>query len=348
MPYMDADGFLFMPGSTELRLTECDYGRVLPYGREPTAFKTPLIKTERSVGIRAYSSGKRSALLNVDGSWYKIKGVAPTDARFEGRDTPVGGQKADAVARELNAANAMVECGREHGVKAPMAPACAFDYGRKFLGNDIYASVLEVRGDYRLSDLASSLADRLVDMYRNGVREADELRGMVNGIADFLGFWYGGFERAGLCWGTLSRDDPGSGRRVPRSSAGMHNIAFYTMDGGIGVGMVDLGKSCARTPGKVEFEVKRIRNALRALEGGLYFLEHGRGCDSIVNWISDYSMKTIAPKMSLFSGCFDPYDGVPEPKEFEAIKHFERGRRGSTPRPLDQATFYDVVNARKE
>ncbi|MCX6820468.1 MAG: hypothetical protein NT016_00735 [Candidatus Aenigmarchaeota archaeon] len=335
-----------MPDSAELGLAEC-HGRVLPYDGKWTVFNTPLIKTERYAAMPARSSGKRSALLNVDGPWYKIKGVAPTDARFEGRDTPVGGQKADAVMRELAAADVMAEYGRSHDIPAPMEPVCAFDYEKKFLGNDVYASVLKVRGDFRLSEFASRFCDLLVGMRQDGVREAEELRRLVYGIGDFLGFWYGGFERAGLCWGTIPRDDPASRGRIHRSSAGMHNIAFYTVVGGIDVGMVDLGKSCASTPDKVDFEVKRIRNALKALDGGLYFLEHGRDCDSIVNWISNYRTKTISPKMSLFAGGFDPYGGVPEPKEFESIMHFERGRRGSTPKALDKATFYDVVNARK-
>jgi hypothetical protein len=346
MSSVSVDGFLFTPDSTELRLAECGYGRVLPYDSGPAAFDVPLIKTERGDGIPAYSSGRRSALLKVEGAWYKIKGVAPTDARFEGRDTPVGGQKADAVARELNAANVMAEFGREYGLTSPMSPECAFDYGRKFLGNDVYASVLQVGGDYRLSNLASKLIDALVGIRNNGVREAEELREMVNSMAGFLGFWYGGLERAGLCWGTLPVDDPSSRRRVPRSSAGLHNIAFYAMDGGIGVGMVDFGKSCAKTRDKTEFEVGRMHNALKSLEGGLYFLEHGRDCEQIVNWMSEYMLKTIAPKMSMFAQGVDPYDGVPAPTEFESIRQFERGRRGSLPRALDATTFYNVVNER--
>ncbi|MFH1623206.1 MAG: hypothetical protein ABIA12_01665 [Candidatus Aenigmatarchaeota archaeon] len=343
MDYLAEGGFLFAPDSTEMTLAECG-GSVVPYGNRRAVFEMPLMKTEGRPSTRAYSSGMRSALLRLGGSWYKIKGVAPTDVPYDCGDTPVGGQKIDDAGRELYAASAMADYGTGRGVLMPIEPVCMFDYDRKFMGNKVCASVLKVHGDIRLVNVFSMFSDSMISLYRQGVRESEELREMANRVGEFLGFWYGGLEHADLCWGTLFPGESEMVRHTFMSNAGPHNISFYKTPGGIGACMVDLDMSCAKTDRKTDLEVEKMHHSLKALEGALHFLEHGRDEKSIMIWVFENWWKSMTSKSPFRKG-YDPYDGVPKPEDFESLDRFERCRRGSLPRPIDAGTFYDVIGA---
>lgn len=338
---MAEGGFLFAPDSTEMALAECG-GSVVPYGSRRAVFEKPLIKTEKPTGIRAHSSGRRSALLQLGGSRYKIKGSAPSNEPYDNYGTPVGGQRIGPANAELNTSGTVRDYGSRHGIDAPMEPVCRFDYGIKFQGNDISAPVLKVRGDMRLSHFYPMFIDRLGQLSFEGVYDAGDLRDMANRLGEWLGFWYGALEKSGLCWGTVLRDD---GKRDGRTNVGMHNVTFYHTKGGIGAGFVDLDESCATDDVKKRFEIASIHRGLEALEGGLYFLENGSGKCPIANWVMGRWVKSFAPPSNIFAEGFDPYDGVPELDDFESVDRFERCRQGSLPRPIDEGTFYSVIGA---
>jgi hypothetical protein len=326
------------------RYLERTTGEVVSYnGNEiPTLFKTPLKKSDLD-SIVAVPSGQRSAIIETEGEVYKLKGIIPSNRKYEEEGVPFGCLKESSCLAELNASWVMTDFGNKKGVKPPLEPALYFRYGISFEGEPVCCSVQKVGGEDRLVVVGHNLMNTAEAAFKNNLRDGEKIseirQRFTNRIGEWLGFWYGSLERANLCWGTIY-----FGSKAPQTNLGIHNIVLYPVDGGIGLSMVDLDKSYMHPSDRVkEYEINHIRKDLASFDSALYFLENGKHSSSIA---AAYLQKMTSPHYpsGLFKKGSDPFHGVLLPKDddLEIIKHFEQGRKGKIPEPIEKEFFTET------
>jgi hypothetical protein len=316
-------------------------GEVIPYEDEeiPNAFKIPLKKSESITSTKGIASGNRTALVETDGKVYKLKGIIPTNKRYQIEDVPYGCLKETASLNELRASKVMHEFGLKNGIEAPLKPVCYFKYDINFQGEPVSCCVQEARGDDRLEyqNNFSNIIEKAFNKNLRNRNKIDDLREqLTNRIGNWMGFWYGSLERANLCWGSTFFSS-----KFPETNVGVHNIIIYPVNGGVGVGLIDLDRSDETCKIIKEFELEHIRKNLSCFDGMLYFLENGKKAE----YVCRYLINQIGSALSLemWKDGVDPFDGMSLPKEDELdiIKYFEKGRKGDKPLPIDKEFFTD-------
>jgi len=315
-------------------------GRVIPFGNEevPQTFEKPLKKSDYKTDISGMPSGSRSVLIDLEGEMYKLKGIIPSNKGYEEVDVPFGCLKTTACERELRATQVMYKFGLKHGVKTPMRPVGYFQYDIIFHDEHVACCIQNVEGDDRFIDFFDSFHFCLEELYKRDLRsrsKIDEVREqLTNRIGNWVGYWYGALERANLCWGSIFHKPRGL-----ETNVGSHNMVVYPVNRGIGIGLVDLDKSHRLTKKTKEYELNRIKKILSKYDGMLYFLEKGRELSSLKLYFirQDWLSYGIPP----FKKGVDPFKGIPCPdeEEMEIIQHFENGRKGIQPLPIDKKFF---------
>jgi len=316
-------------------------GKTIPYNYTeiPYIFKTPLKKSDNITDLVGTSSGDRSALIKSEDEIYKLKGIIPSDRRWEIGDVPFGCLKETSCLNELNASATMNDFGSRNGIQAPMKPVCYFQYEIYFRGEHVSCSVQAIKGEDRLIEYDDRFLFAVEEAFRRNLRNSNKIseirEQLTDRIGNWLGFWYGALERANLCWGSIFFN-----RKLIDTNVGSHNIVLYPFDNCIGIGLVDFDMS-HKNPDKGvrEWELDHIKKTLSIYDGMLYFLENGSNVESIRKYFIRQSALSIS--IQAFRDDIVSFHGVELPKEddLEIMKHFEEGRGGRPPLTIDKEFF---------
>ncbi|NIO44724.1 MAG: hypothetical protein GTN36_04185 [Candidatus Aenigmarchaeota archaeon] len=334
------DIFIFEGGTGKTYL-EGTSGDTVSYNNNeiPPLFRTPLKKSDVVTSIVGVPSGERTALIETGGEVYKLKGIIPTNRAYEEEGVPFGCMKESSCLSELNASQVMSDFGKKNGVESALEPVSYFRYGISFEGEPVCCPVQIVRGDNRLEIIHIKMLEIIEEAFRKNLRNKDKISSIkerfTSKIGNWIGFWYGSLERSNLCWGSIFFD-----LAYPQTNVGDHNVVLYPSDGGVAIGLVDLDKS-HKNPGErvKDFELELIKKELALSDGLLYFLERGKKIETIHNYHIHQTASCI--NLNAFRKGFDPFHGTPLPNEdeLEILKHFEDGRKGKIPEPIDKEFF---------
>lgn len=360
--------FLFGEPRDPLYLIKTD-GKSLPY-RDcciPEIFRKPLIISAtgevKGWKSKAFKSGGRSALVYHEGKWYDLEGVRPSEKEYMPR-VPVGGNSLVEAKNELNVGSLFFDYAEENKVQALMKPVCLFEYSKiQFEGEPVYASVLETKGDLRLSHFfgdysiaAQKAYNRLkkdrsrdvkIDRITNKIKDK-----LTNKIGQWTGFWYRCLEKNNLIWGTRYAEDP-YGTYAVNSNSGNNNLAAYRLNDNVAVSIIDLD-SCQYSDKKIkDLELDRIKKRLSIWEVTLHLLKYGKSAVNISQYhVSQTYASRIYTKIKPPKGInyfqetlgYDPLQELEIPKmdKLGIIKSFNDGRQGVKPEPIQERYITNV------
>jgi len=354
--------FLFGESRVPLYLIKTD-GKSLPYkdSHLPEIFRKPLIisATGKVKGwkSKAFKSGGRSALVYHKGKWYDLEGVRPShNEHMPG--VPEGGNSLEEAENELRVGSLFFDYGQENQVQALMKPICLFEYSKiKFEGEPVCASVLETKGDLRLSHFFGDYStvgqeayDRLkndrsreakIDQITNKIKER-----LTNKIGQWTGFWYRCLEKNNLIWGTRYVENPDGTYNV-NSNSGNNNLAAYRLNDEVAVSIIDLD-SCQYSDQKLkDLEIDGIKKRLSIWEVTLHLLKYGKSAVNISQYLVSqtyasrlYTQITPPKGINYFQEVlgYNPLQEleIPEMDRLDIIKCFNDGREGAKPEPIEE------------
>jgi hypothetical protein len=354
--------FLLGEAREPLCLAEAE-GKTIPCGNGhvPKIFSKPLIVSDRGE-INGWKSGGRSALLHYEDRWYDLEGVRPSDKEWM-LGFPEGGSTRTEAENELKASALFHQYGQNLGIDALTRPVCLFEYSKiQFRGERLYASVLETRGDLRLSHFLGSYLTVAAEAYEklrndsNKETKIDKITNdlksrLTNKIGQWTGFWYRCLDESNLLWGTSYDEKPD--KTTLNSNAGNNNLTFYRFKEGIGVAIVDLNGLRVAEEKTKSLEIDRIKKRLSTFEMTLHLLKHGKSAIDISQyqvlqtWASRL-YKSISPpegvNVYLEQYGYDPLEelALPQIDELDIIRSFNDGRKGMKPEFIEERCIASI------
>jgi len=359
------EGFLFSEVRESLSLIETE-GKTIPYKNSfvPKILRKPLIVSDKGE-IKGWKSGGRSALVYYRGKWYDLEGVKPSGKEWV-PGVPEGGDTKLEAENELKAGALFSKYGKKNNIPALTEPICLFEYSKiKFKEEPVYASVLETKGDLRLSyflgtylTAAEKAYNRLKD---DPSREAkiDQIinkikAGLTNKIGQWVGFWYRCLDENNLLWGTSYEKKPDK-MYILNSNAGNNNLTLYRLNDRVAVSIVDLNGLRTSEEKSKSLEIDRIKKRLSIFEMTLYILKRGRSGMNISQyqvlqtWASKLYKEITPPKgINIYQEQYgyDPFEelGLPKIDDLDIIASFNDGRRGIKPELIEETCVTNIYN----
>jgi len=121
----------------------------------PEILQKPL-KIFKIGDIEAKASGYRSAILELDGGLYRLKGAKPQRRpRSKGSGEPLGGQYLILVMMEMTNMREISDIFEKEGLHYPCKPVGHIEYPLKFNDSQLGAGIFKVDGDTRIDELVA-------------------------------------------------------------------------------------------------------------------------------------------------------------------------------------------------
>lgn len=232
-------------------------------------FSYPVVISDKEDGIKAFRSGYRSAIVDSNGLFYKLKGINPKPGETFCGDgfTPMGCQTEKACKIELRVTQLMHDYGVKNGVPAPYVPAGSFDFGLKDeLNQNLCASVFKLNPkvswdgflDHRLDNFC--FVQTLKDEYDKGCRDCSKLGLEFNKIAQWVGFWYKCLVDNMIEWGSTFRND------VFDTNIHSGNVLLYKSGDGFIACPVDMDGCVNVSHIKAEYRAENVKFEVEYIE----------------------------------------------------------------------------------
>ncbi|MBR9682683.1 MAG: hypothetical protein GOV02_03320 [Candidatus Aenigmarchaeota archaeon] len=213
----------------------------LPKKIDEPLIMDPMIETD-VLGIR---SGERSALLNIEKEWYKLKGCnyMPLMNRHPSGE-PWGAMSEKNCENELEMMNKMHGKYSEFGLEGPMEPVGKIEYDMYFDNNPVYCSISKVMGETRLGRCFGRLTTRppkVKDKY---------FKTLLPQVSQWLGFDQYLLQEAGIS--------------IPIETFDINNYLVWDAGDGYAISRVDLSsavktdKNCDKK--KIEFDIDNMHS----------------------------------------------------------------------------------------
>jgi len=256
---------MFMSEMMHLRSAE---GEVIPWNGSKMPIEYPMVGSETRAKRYAIRSGGRAALVVdepevYDIRWYKLKGCCPIEGqsyenqflikmgvRSDGEGKrPFGGvRKVDSIS-ELKATERIANKYDEYGVRPPMRPIGHVEYNMNFDGSPVCCTVLQINGDTRASSFGGAWMS-LLQKDKKTACDGAFIDTIVKGMVDWLAFNHRMLKESKVTPFECTFD--------------ADNYAFHEVDGGYGLGRVDLsavefGSNKELMGRKEEFDLSILR-----------------------------------------------------------------------------------------
>lgn len=179
-----------------VRLAQTD-GSLIPYNgvKLPKLLEAPLIIDDNENGYATgFNSGMRSAVVEVEKTYYKLKGCNPEGGKYD--TEPFGGMSRKKCLNELKSNEKISDKYSEYGLFAPLHPLGMFEYKKEFNGDNICCAIMQCTGDTRLSEAEG----KLLSLHKRHPEKwnYEYLDKLSSGVAMLLGLNHRILEKAGV------------------------------------------------------------------------------------------------------------------------------------------------------
>ncbi len=250
---------------SRVRLDEVD-GVVESYSSD-NPFSEPLMK--HPIGrLGGYVSGGRSAVAEIDGGFYKIKGCGYGSDGVDfkkrwvyeeaGDEQPLGSMTRTQAMKELDNIRMVNEIFRHNGIRSCARPVARFDYNQNEWDEGVSAAIFEIESDLRADTFLFNLNRMLFD---GQLSNGGALKGFLDDdrvlmefeindkdLENSVGIFYEQFGRLtgnllgylhknGLCWGVANAN---------RTQSHLGNVIVYDLGGhNLMLGLTDFDRIIA-------------------------------------------------------------------------------------------------------